>query len=77
MRRAVSTPALFYRSFPQSVHWPGELVVELVVVRGVACGTSVSDPLYMWLKCVVEKACGERRNVRVSDLASSEKAPEE
>ena len=46
-----------------------QLRIELVVIRGVACGSSDFSPeLYSYLKRVVDDAVRERRDVRVSDL---------
>ena len=43
-----------------------DLVIELIILRGIGTSGPVSQPLYAWLKEVIIQACDERRNVRVS-----------
>ena len=45
-----------------------EVMVELIVLRGVAEAAQESGDLYRWASQVVAQACSERRNVRVSQL---------
>jgi len=44
----------------------GVNTIELVVIRDIAGSSLYASPFYSWLKKVVEVACSERRNVRVS-----------
>ena len=46
-------------------------MVELAVFRGVACNAPFSAALLKWLADVVQQACHERRDVRVSLLLSN------
>lgn len=43
-----------------------EIVVELVVLRGIASNSPLGPEIHRWLSNVVEIACNYRRNVRVS-----------
>ncbi len=42
------------------------IMIELVIIRGVAQQAPFSSSLYSWLASVVKQACSDRRNVRVS-----------
>jgi hypothetical protein len=62
-RRFLSRKWLLYL---RTLHAGQEIiVVELVVIRKVACRAPFSVQLYAWLSEVVAAACSERRNVRV------------
>jgi len=54
----------FYNIF--LISFVEDLVIELVILRGIGTSGPVSQPLYAWLKEVIIQACNERRNVRVS-----------
>ena len=43
-------------------------MVELVVMREVACNTPISPALYLYLSFIIATACDDRRNVRVSHI---------
>ena len=45
-------------------------MIELVVFRGVACNAPYSKLLLEWITGVIQQACRERRDVRVSVLLS-------
>ena len=46
----------------------GNVVIELLVIRGIACGASFSDYFFEWLVDVIGQACADRRDVRVSNI---------
>lgn len=59
---------MFYIIVLLLIFWIGNPVVELVVFRGVACKAPFSANLLKWLTDVIQQACCEHCNVRVSDI---------
>lgn len=45
-----------------------DIVVQLVVIRGITFSSPLSENLNKWLTQVVTTACSYRRNIRVREI---------